>query len=760
MINRFLTVILSLLITSIAFSAVNPTQVQPFSVKALEAQSNFITPKNADSTNHNNTKKESTRAWNLKDAELRSLINEVSEVTGKNFVVGPNVSAKVTFISQNQLTPDELYQAFIALLRVYGFDAIPEGKFIKIIPIGSSKTTAAGILLSDAASRNGPIMVTTYRVKNYPVYDLVKVLTPLLPKYSYLEAYKPSNDLIIADDSSNIPNIIDIIRRLDQPVTQHLEIISLQNAIAEDLAKTLNDLINASNKGPNIETDYTKMTIVADVRSNKLIVNGGSSAQRRELMSMIAKLDGKRHVHREDTEVIYLRYLPAETFAPVVQSLLDNYLLETTGKKSEDSNTARSVNSSSSSQSTPSLMGSFNLQNPLANQSSGSSSGSNMNVSAQPRSETSKTGSSGARVQWEQSTNSIIITAPPDLIQRVKNIVLQLDIRRPQVLIEAIIAECSLDNNLELGVEWREFNNQANTRFPTTNSLSSIDPVVGKYNTAGVLGAVGSGLTVGIFKNMDLHVLLRALKSDNNTNVLATPNIVTLDNEPALIKIGRRVSFAIGQIDNNPTGGNPFTSFNREDVGLTLSIKPQITPNGSIRLFVEQTLSSLLPGTERVGGNPDTSQRYIQTTVMADDGQILVLGGLLQNEWSLVDDKVPLLGDIPYVGALFKNTYRKRTKSNLMLFLRPVIIYDERESNEISTRKYDSMLKPTTAKKTGNCSEKNCPFQESDTEKTYTFADMKSSTDSKEFKVVKKKVKENKNKTEKKADIKLPSPWA
>lgn len=757
MINRLLAIVLSLLITSIAFSAVNPVQTQSMSVKALEAQVKDFTQKN--STVNNSPKKDSTRIWNLKDADLRSLINEISEVTGKNFVVGPNVSAKVTFISQNQLTPDELYQAFIALLRAYGFDAIPEGQFIKIIPMGTSKTTAAGILLSDAAARNGPIMVTTYRVKNYPVTDLVRVLTPLLPKYSYLEAYKPSNDLIIADDSYNIPNIIDIIRRLDQPVTQHLEIIPLQNAVAEDLAKTLNDLINTANKGMNVETDHTKMTIVADVRSNKLIVNGGSSSQRRELMTMIAQLDGKRNLHRERTEVIYLRYLPAETFAPVVQSLLDNYLYEITGKKVEESNSAKNVNSGSSSQSTPSLMGNFNLQNPLANQSTGSSSSSssNMNVTALPRSETSKTGSSGARVQWEQSTNSVIITAPPDLIERIKEIVAQLDIRRPQVLIEAIIAECTLDNNLELGVEWRELNNQANTRFTPTNPLTTIDPVQGNYNTAGVLGAVGTGLTLGIFKNMDLHVLLRALKSDNNTNVLATPNIVTLDNEPALIKIGRRVSFAIGQIDNNPTGGNPFTSYDREDVGLTLSIKPQITPNGSIRLYVEQTLSSIIAGTERAGGNPDTSQRYIQTTVMADDGQILVLGGLLQNEWSLVDDKVPLLGDIPYLGALFKNTYRQRSKSNLMLFLRPVIIYDEFESNEVSSRKYQAMLKPAIHKRAGTCTTKNCPLQEAASEKTYTFAETNTSKEPKETKI---KAKNKTIMTNKKPDIKLPSPWA
>ncbi len=696
--GRILSVVMSLLITSIAFSAVAPQQaISKLSVKALESQIKMPPQTTQTDVAPEPQNKDPTRSWNLKDAELRTLINEVSTVTGKTFVVGPNVSAKVTFISQNKLTPDELYQAFIALLRAYGFDAIPEGKVVKIVPIGTSKSTAAGILLSDANTENGPIVVTTYRVKNYPVSDLVKILTPLLPKYSYLEAYKPSNDLIIADDAENIPNIIDLIKRLDKPVSQHVEIISLQYAIAEDLAKTLNDLLNASNKGQNIESEFSRMTIVPDIRSNKLIVNGGTAEQRRELMSMIAHLDGKRHVLHEETEVIYLRYLPVETFAPIVQNLLNNYLLEATGKPADSRGTEKSTNTGTASQNPPSLMGNFNLQNPLANQSStgatnplgggGSVAGGGF-TSQQP----SKTGTAGPRVQWEQSTNSIVITAPRELISRVKKIVAQLDIRRPQVLIEVIIAEFNTDKNTELGVDWSEFNNQFNTRFTPTNPMTQIDSVQQRYSTGGVLNAVGSGLTVGIFQGMNLHALVRALKNNNKTNILATPNILTLDNEPAIIKIGSIVSFAIGQINNNPTGGNPFTSFTQEDVGLTLSIKPQITPNGSVRLYIEQTLSSVIPGSGSASGNPDLSQRYIQTTVMADDGQILVLGGLLQNQYNLTEKKVPLLGDIPYIGSLFKNKYKDFTKSNLMLFLKPVIIYDADESGMVTTRKYREML--------------------------------------------------------------------
>ena len=629
------------------------------------------------------------RAWNLKDVDLRTLINEVSEITGKNFVVGPNVNAKVTFISQDKLSPDELFKAFETLLGAYGFEAIPRGNIIEITSLSKLKRNESAILLEDATSDHGPIVVTTFRIKNYPVADLVKILKPLLPRFSYLEAYKPSNDLIIADVAANIPNVEELIHRLDRPAKQQVEVIPLRYALADELVKSLNDLLVTSGSRAAATAGHAKLSIVAESRSNSLLVNGGDLEQRRDLMSLIAQLDTKRRKRQEDTEVIYLKYLPAETFAPIVQNLLDNYMAELTGKSLDRSSAAARVTTTSSSTSqAPSMVGSFNLQNPLSNQGTTGGAPSISGFAGRGGTDVSKSGSYGPRVQWEQSTNSIIVTAPQDLIRRVRYVVKQLDIRRPQVLIEAIIAECTLEKDLELGIEWREFNNQFNTRFNPTGPLTSIDSSTGNYNTGGIVGAVGSGLTLGIFKDMNLRFLLRALKGDQNTNILATPNIVTLDNEPALIKIGRQVSFAIGEIQNNPTGGNPFTSYNREDVGLTLSVKPQITPNGSIRLFVEQVLSNVLPGTERVGGNPDTSQRYISTTVMADDGQILVLGGLLQNEWQQVDDKVPVLGDIPYVGALFRNTYRKRTKTNLMLFLRPVIIYDQRESEIISNGKY------------------------------------------------------------------------
>jgi len=255
----------------------------------------------------------------------------------------------------------------------------------------------------------------------------------------------------------------------------------------------------------------------------------------RDLTKMVVQLDTKRKIRQEDTEVIYLKYLPAETFALVVQNLLDNYLAELEGTKSQ--RRGATITGRSATRSSPSLTGSFNLQNPLSNQAGGGVGASVRQLTSEP----AGSGSYGPRVQWEGSTNSLIITAPKDLISRVKQVVTQLDIRRPQVLIEAIIAECTLDKDLELGIEWREFNNQFNTRFNPTGPLTKIDSVTGNYSAAGVLGAVGSGLTLGIFKNMSLRFLLRALKGDANTNILATPNIMTLDNEPALIKIGRLI---------------------------------------------------------------------------------------------------------------------------------------------------------------------------------------------------------------------------
>lgn len=630
------------------------------------------------------------QVWNLKDVDIRTLAYEISKATGKNFVIGPKVKQEVTFITSHRLPKDELYQAFIALLHAYNYAAIPEGDVIKIVH-ESSRNQLRPNLQAELDKPGEEIVLRTIRVKNFPANDLVKIIKPLIPKYSYVEAYRPSNDLIIADHAQHISKIIALVRRMDQPDTKDFDIVRLKYANAEELAKTISELIRGQGKVKSAST----VSVVADTRSNSLVIAGAKLNQTQSLRQLIARLDISDDIANERTEVVYLSYLPAETFAPIIAGLVDSYIAEQDekkGKKSQNNSGYTSSSTSSSSSSASSNRSSasgFNLGGSQSGLDGGVSTGGTLGTYT---AEVPKSGSLGSHVQWEASTNSVIITAPRDIIRRVKSVVTKLDIRRPQVLIEAVIAEVSVDRDFELGVEWQELGkHQVHTRFSPNLPLTRIG-TDGGLSASGTAGAIGSGLTLGIFKNMSLHALVTTLANDGDSNVLATPNLVTLDNEPALIKVGRKVSFATGTTENDvAAGGSPFTSLNREDVGLILSIKPQITPNGAIRLNITQELSNVLAGTEasRAGQNPDTSERFIQTTIMADNGQTLVLGGLLQKDWIETVSKVPLIGDIPVVGAMFRNHYKSLRKTNLMIFLHPVILYGPHDNDMVTTGKYE-----------------------------------------------------------------------
>ncbi len=660
------------------------------------------------------------RIWNLKDVDIRTLINEVSKITGKDFIVGPEVQAKVTFIAHHELTPDELYQAFLAVLRTNGYLAIPEGKMVKIVPDKSPDRMSSPLVKGDLKKRGSEVVVTALRVNNYPATDLVKVIKSLIPAYSYVEVYRPSNDLIIADHADNIAKIQELIKQVDKQSDEKLAVIRLKNAAATDLAASLTKLYSV---GRDVTSpDYIQLS--ADERTNSIIMIGGGKTTRAEVRAAISKLDGDYKNNRDTLEVFYLRYIPAETVAPILQGVVNNYLANLPEREKPKTGTSVGVEITAPAQVQARTTNSqFNLQRPMDNynqsggsssiggggSSGGSSSGGSM-VHGGMTFTAPRSGVLSPNLQWEESTNSVIVTGPSEMIRKVRAVIAKLDIRRPQVLIEVVVAEVSLDQQRELGVEWRLGGNpKLLTHFPSqlgaTNESSlnaaALPNVSGTGavtangatdNGAGLLNTIsqlGTGLTFGYFSGGSLSTLIRALQNDSRSNVLATPNLVTLDNQEATIKVGQKISFIIGTINNNPTGGQPFNSYDREDVGLVLVIKPQITDDGSVKLLIQQELSSVIPNTGSVNSNPDTTERYISTTVMAEDGQTLVLGGLLQNDWSTLTSKVPVLGDIPYVGALFRNRERVQRKTNLMIFMRPVILNDKCEANKVTKGKYE-----------------------------------------------------------------------
>ena len=672
--------------------------------KALAtAETNRVRP--AMNTGNSGNAPQEEQVWNLKDVDIRTLINEVSKITGKDFVVAPDVDAKVTFIAKQALSPDELYQAFLAVLRTYGFIAIPEGKVIKIMSDRTPNRLSGPMALNNVSKNSSEMVVTAIRVKNYQASELVKVIQPLMPRYSFIDVYRPSNALIISDHADNIAKIQELVARLDIPVEDKLEVIRLKNTSATDLVQSLTKLFVTASNPANVRMG---LQLSADDHTNSILMYGGTADQRLEVRAAAAKLDINYVSNRDNMEVFYLRYIPAETVAPVLQGVVDNYFASLTQAEkltTQGVNPITAAGGVGGATTQPSnLPRATNLQNPSAppvsnpqgstgaSGTSGSSIGQDVQTGktfAAPRS-----ASLSPYIQWEESTNSVIVTGPAALINKLRRVIAKLDIRLPQVLIEVVIAEVTLGQEKDLGVEWSfKGNYQAHTRFGNTNPAGSenLSEATSDFPGATALGTLGTGLTLGFLSNNDLRAVVRALHTDTRSNILATPNLVTLDNQEAIIKVGEKVSFATSQINNNPTGGNPLTTYDREDVGLILVIKPQITPDGSVKLLIQQEISSLLPNTAQTtaSGNPNTSERFISTMVMAKNNQTLVLGGLLQNELDINIEKVPFLGDLPIVGALFRAKQDVTSKTNLMIFMRPIIMSDDRTIANITGGKYE-----------------------------------------------------------------------
>jgi len=635
---------------------------------------------------------EERHTWNLKNVDIHSIINELSAETGRNFVLSPDVKGKVSLISATPLSADELYQAFIALLSTNGFAAVPDGPVVKIIPQLYSREASSPVYNPDHPSLNEELAVSIVRVRYASAADLVRILKQLVFHFGYMEAYSPTNDIIISDFSGNITRLQTLIKTLDRPSATHVSVIHLKFTQAADLVKTLSELIRQRGG------DFENMTFAADRRSNDILTYGGTPELQLQLKALVAELDAPMNQTRINTEVVSLKYLRAEKMAVILNSLIENYKQSKTGQNSPSlpgsSGLPEKTDLSHSAQLPDYATSSTTSGNAIQNNGNSMASNTRTMVDFTNMAKKElKSGSISPFVQWEESTNSVILTAPDNLMKKLKAVIKKLDTRRPQVLIEAVIAEVEVDRANELGIELNTGGRvQLLTRFTSTLPLSGI----GNDNSVAISNpptpdATGQGLTGAWYRGQNLRLLIRALEQDSRSNILSTPNIVTLDNEPAQIKVGQRVSFSIGQIQNNPTGGNPFNYFNQQDVGLILTINPQITSDGSIKLIIEQELSNILPGQVSAGNNPNLSERFIHTTVMANNGDLLVLGGLIQNEWQDVTSKVPFLGNIPAIGLLFRSHEKQLKRQNLMIFLRPTILFDDPVTPRLISDKYQDI---------------------------------------------------------------------
>jgi len=582
---------------------------------------------------------------NYKDADLSQIIEAVSAVTGKNFIVDPRVRAQVTMLSSTPMSPDAFYQAFLSILQVHGFVAVPAGKVIKILPDANARQLPANDLPSSVSSTSDEIVTQVIAVKNVSAAQLVPILRPLIPQYGHLAAYPASNMLIISDRASNVNRMMRIIERIDQTGDTEIDVIPLEHASAAEVVRTVNTLYGSSAaEGAGMPT----VKMVADERTNSVLVSGELS-QRLRLKTLIAHLDTPLEAGG-DTQVRYLRYADAEKIAAKLREQIQGI--------------TASVAASGGGTPTPGA----------AVQSGG--------------------GDRSVTIWAEPQTNALVVSAPPKVMRTVMSIVDRLDIRRAQVLLEGILVEMSVDKSTDLGVNWLIADRGSDGNLLPAGGFvqpvngTGIGEIIQGIRDPKSIAALPSGLTLGVGKivanGMSWAAIIRALQATGNTNIIATPSVLTLDNEEAEVKVAQEVPIVTGSYTNQGAGSgtgqvNPFQTVSREEVGIILKITPQINDSGTVQLKISQEVSNLAASSQQVLAASQgliTNKRTITTNVLAEDGGIVVLGGLLSDDMTEEKAQVPFLGSIPILGELFKTRAVKRKKTNLMFFIRPRILRD------------------------------------------------------------------------------------
>ncbi len=608
------------------------------------------------------------KLWNLKNADIRAVIAEVSHVTGKNFLIDPRVQGKISIVSSTPITDKELYQVFLSMLQVSGYAAIPNGSAIKIVPNIDAKTQSPDLL---SQLRNPPVgdemLIDVVPVKYVPAEQLVPVLRPLMPQWSSVSAYGPSNMLILSGRASNIRHMADIIKQVDRSSANGIDIVRLHNALAMDVANTLKDLV----KSQSTSSNSPKTMVAPDDRSNSLLISGNKT-DRIRLRLIINQLDQNSNGTRQgNTKVIYLHYLRAEDVVPILAGVAQaNFsgkvgtTIGTITKPQLDSTMPQSSLATGTSSSPPPFDGAFQ---PSGSSMNSDASNTNQQVSNQTEGSTKPT----VQIIGEPNTNSIIINAPASIISILHSVIRQIDIRPAQILIEAIVAEMNENDVNRLGIEWgtnQQTGKPASFRpgFAIINSKTSIN---------------------------DFQAQIIALANNRRANILSTPSVVVLDNRQAKILVGKQVSVQTTSYPGNGGGtttASPFITFDRVNVALHLYVRPQITRGNGIQMQIDQGNDTIDPGSTDTL-NPIFNISSIVTSIHIDSGDIVVLGGLIQDSIGNDDEKLPILGDIPGVGRLFQRNIRSREKKMLMVFIKPVILHNEHDAIYVTGGKYQEV---------------------------------------------------------------------
>jgi len=627
---------------------------------------------------------------NYKDADINQIIQAVGEVTGKNFIIDPRVNAKVTMLSSTPMSPEAFYQAFLSVLQVYGYAAVPAGKIIKIIPNTDVRQSPSLDLPENVSSTSDEIVTQIITMKNISAAQLVPLLRPLIPQQGHLAAYPAGNMLIISDRASNVARIMRIIERMDQSGDEPIEVIPLHNASASDVVRTLNQL----NQGAGAAEGGSPVKLVADERTNSVLVSGEKSLRLKQ-KALILDLDTPRAGGAGDTEVRYLLYADAEKLADKLKG---------------------QASATSKAQGGPQSGGGSGAASGGAGASS-SGGGSNVDASV--------------TIWADVPTNALIMTAPPKIMKNLMAVIDKLDIRRAQVEVEALIVEVDVNKSANIGVQWLLDGGSSLgygiTNFPGSSGSSIVDIAAAALggvsgltssatnsatNTTGTTG-LSSGATaassissvipngatfaVGTYNSntgKGLAAVIQAIRSDGASNIISTPRVITMNNEEAEVKVTQEIPLITGQYTSSTAAVNgttsPFETIQREEVGTILKVTPHISEGDVIQLKIEQEDSS--PGAKLAdSADISTNKRSIKTTILIEDGGIIVLGGLMQDTVTESEDRVPVLGAIPLLGNLFKSRSGSRQKSNLLVFLRPKILRDQPATEAISAAKYNEI---------------------------------------------------------------------
>lgn len=619
---------------------------------------------------------------NFNEAELNGVVRALAQFTGRNFVVDPRVRGQLTLVSQAPVDADTAYSMLLGALRMQGFAVIDIDGVSRVVPEADAKLLGGPVVSSNQPARGGELVTRVFALRYESAADLVPVLRPMVAPNNTIVAHAGNNSLIITDYANNLDRIAEVIKRIDTPLAINTDVIPIEYGVALDVAALAQHLLYVGDG----RKDQT-VTIVADPRSNAVLVRAGTPERLELARNLIRRIDSPES-RAGNLHVVYLRNAQATHLAEVLRGALMGV-----GGSNADTDSSLSA-------------GAMDQADPTSPPDAAFATGAGKSMPAMStggRQQTVAFSASGATVQADPTTNTLIISAPDPLYRSLREVIDQLDQRRAQVLIESLIVEVNSENAAEFGVQWmagaNSINNGDASFFGGANlGGTGVGAVSGATTT---IDALATGLSLGVVKGtvdvlgtqlLNLSALARAMQRQTGVNVLSTPNLMTLDNEEASIVVGRTVPFVTGTYTTTGDGAsNPFQTVQREDVGLTLRIRPQISEGGTVKLSLYQEVSSVDPSSSLASSTIITRKRALETKVLVDDGQIIVLGGLLED---LVDDStvsVPLLGDIPVLGNLFKYQKRGHSKTNLMLFLRPHIVRSAVDSASLTLDRYNYM---------------------------------------------------------------------